>query len=298
MLRPSTRVRPAAGALLLLLVGGILAFGQLSGTFAIFNAETDNPGSTFSGGWIPAPSGLSSGVGGASNDQAQLSWTSGASAAQPSPNPVTGQELQIADGGSGASASCGSYGNQAALAAGATSTTDSGAGVPLTDWWCYQMVSTSSGSWTNSAEFTPVRLLVPTSVVFGGNGNGKFETGETITITFDRSVDASSVSINKGVCQVKGTNKNGFVIIGFTGTCSSGAAYAVGKITGITVGKTGSTTASVSVSGAQVTITATSGGQNVAAGGTFVASTSITAGSGAVAACVSAACQLTPTGSF
>jgi hypothetical protein len=47
------------------------------------------------------------------------------------------------------------------------------------------MVSLSGGSWTSSAEFTPVRLLVPLSVVFAGNGDHKVESGETITITFN-----------------------------------------------------------------------------------------------------------------
>jgi hypothetical protein len=66
---------------LLLLVGAALAAGQVTGTFAIFNADTESPNATAAGGWIPAPSGLSSSVGGGSNDQAQLSWTSGHSAA-------------------------------------------------------------------------------------------------------------------------------------------------------------------------------------------------------------------------
>jgi hypothetical protein len=187
MLGEKTRNRVAIGALALLLVGAALAAGQVTGTFAIFNADTESPNATAAGGWIPAPSGLSSSVGGGSNDQAQLGWTSGHSAALPSPNPVTGQQLQVADGGSGASASCGAYADQgAALAAAATSTTDGGAGVALSNWWCYQMVSLSGGSWTSSAEFTPVRLLVPLSVVFAGNGDHKVESGETITITFNR----------------------------------------------------------------------------------------------------------------
>lgn len=299
MLGEKTRDRAVIGALVLLLAGVVLAGGQITGTFAVFTADTENPGATASGGWIPAPSSLSSSVGGASNDTAQLTWVSGNSAAQPSPNPVSGQQLQIADGGSASSASCGTYADQgSALGATTTTTTDGGAGVPFTDWWCYQMVSTSGGSWTNSAEFTPVRLLVPISVVFGGNGDHKFDAGDTITITFNQAVSSSSVLIHSGVCQVKGTSANGFVVIGFSGTCRSSATYGIGKITNITVGKTGSTAASVGVAGAVVTVKATGGGQNVTTGGTFVASTSITASAGAPAACISASCQLTPTGSF
>ena len=43
----------AAAASIALLAGGALAYGQVSGTFAIFTAETENPNSTFNGSWIP-----------------------------------------------------------------------------------------------------------------------------------------------------------------------------------------------------------------------------------------------------
>lgn len=254
-------LRRTAGVLsaLALLAGLVLAVGSVTGTFALFSAETENPNAAFAGGWIPPPSGLSDSVTGAANDQLQLSWTSGHSASQPSPNPVTGQQLQIADGGSGSTASCGAYGDEgSALSATATSATDGGGSVPVADWHCYQMVSLSSVGWKTSAEFPAIQLLVPVSVVFGGNGNGKLDNGETITITYNQ--DVAAVAVDKGICQVKGTSANGFLVLGFTGTCSSSASYAIGKITGITVGKTGSTTATVSVSGPVVTITATAGG--------------------------------------
>lgn len=291
------QVRRTAGVLaaIALLGGLVLAVGTVTGTLAVFSADAGNMNGVVAGGWIPAPSGLSDSVTGAMNDQLQLSWTSGASAAQPSPNPVSGQQLQIADGGSGATASCGAYGNEgSALSAAATSVTDGGGSVPVANWHCYQMVSLSSGSWTASAEFPAIRLLVPISVVFGGNGNGKFESGETITITYNQ--DVAAPSINKGVCQVKGTSANGVIVIGFTGTCSASAGYGIGKITGITVGKTGSTAASVSVSGPVVTITATGGGQNVTTGGTFVSAAAVTGSSGSPAACTS--CTVAPSGGF
>jgi len=291
------RNRVALAAVLMLTAGGGLAFAGPDATFATFSAETENANSVFAGGFIPGPTGLSAGVAGASNDQFQLSWTSGASASQPSPNPVVGQQLEVADGGSGASPSCGGYAVEGStLGPGTTSATDDGGSVPIQDWVCYRMVSLSGTAWTTSGDFAPVERLVPVSVVFGGNGNGKFESGETITITFNQPV--AGLSANKGVCQVKGTSNNGFLILGFSGTCASGATYGIGKITGITVGKTGSTAASVNVLGDVVTITATGGGQNVAAGGAFVASTSVTGSGGSPTACTAAACQPTPSGSF
>ena len=296
----------AAAALLALVAGGALAFGQLSGTFAIFTADTENQNSALEGSWIPAPSGLSASIGGSGNSQAVLNWTSGASAGSPSPNPVTGQTLLYADGGSGSSASCGSYSSFASL--GAAVATDTITGTQFTDWWCFEIQSTStsattSGSWTSApVAFATVQALVPTSIVFNhaAAANGKIDIGDSIVITFNQAVNTSSVSVNSGICQVKGTSSNGYVIIGFSGTCSSGASYGIGKITGITVGKTGSASASASWSAGNtvLTVTATSGGQNVATGGTFVAATAIQASAGSPSVCTAAACTLTPSGSF
>jgi hypothetical protein len=303
--RKGSRRLAAVSAGVVLLAAYSASTGGIPWVGAIFTADTGNQNAVASGGWIPAPSGTASAVGGATNQQLSLSWTSGKSAASPSPNPVTGQTLEFADGGSGASASCGAYSSAQTLAATATSTT--AVGSPVADWWCYEIESTSgaattSGSWTSAfVTFPPQRLLVPTSVAFSGNGNGKLENGEHITITFNQNVASSSVAIHSGICQVKGTSSNGYVILGFTGTCKSTAAYAIGRISGITVNKTGSTAATVSVAGATVTITATAGGQNITTGGTFVAAATVTASSGTPAACTSASaptCTVTPTGGF
>jgi hypothetical protein len=162
------------------------------------------------------------------------------------------------------------------------------------------MVSTSATEWTSSpVAFPPFQLLVPTSVVFSGDGDGKLESGETITITFNQSVAAGSLSINSGICQVKGNN--GTVILGYNDTsCTSGASYSIGKITSIKVtGATGVTAATLAVSGDTVTITASAAGQTIASDdGTFVAADTITNSSGATGACVAAACKVDPSGSF
>jgi hypothetical protein len=290
--------RLAAAAALLLLAGGVLTFGQVTGTFAIFTADAENPGATAAGGWIPPPTGLSDQVSGTNNNKVELDWTSGSQAAQPNPSPVTGQELDIADGGSGASPSCGTYAEVTTYGANKATTTDAGNGVPTADWWCYQMVSTSATTWTSSAAFPPFQLLVPVSVVFSGDGDGILESGETITITFNQSVDAGSLSIDSGICQVKGNN--GTVLLGYSGTCASDASYSIGKITSIKVtGTTGGTAASVSVAGDTVTITASAAGQTIASGdGTFVAADTVTNASGATGACIAAACKVAPSGSF
>ena len=74
------RLRLAGIALALLVFGYSLATGGVPGVGAIFTADVENQGAAAAGGWIPAPSGLSVAVGGSANDQAALTWTSGASA--------------------------------------------------------------------------------------------------------------------------------------------------------------------------------------------------------------------------
>lgn len=305
------RNRAAAAAVVALAAGIVLAGGQATGAFALFTGETTNQASTFSGGWIPPPTSLSDSITGGSNSTISLSWTSGNGTTMPNgnSNPVTAQQLQIADGGGGGSASCGSYGNEGSqLGAGATSTTDNLGSVPAADWLCYQMVSLSgtggAGPWTSSATFSATRLLVPVSVVFTGNGNGGVDSGETIKVTFNQNVASSSVHINSGICEVKGTSSNGFLILGYSGTCASGASYGIGRISGITITKNSSNTATVSVSGAVVTITATSSdnpSQNITTGGAFVAASAITASSGSPAVCTSGSgptCTVGPSGNF
>ena len=153
--RSATRRRLAVGSVLVLAFGYALATGGVPGVGAIFSAETENANAVASGGWIPGPSGTSDVVAGAANDQRSLTWASGASAPSPSPNPVTGQTILAADGGSSGTASCGSYSTLTTLAAGATTYADS-AGTAA-DWWCYEVMSTSNGSWTSDvATFPPI----------------------------------------------------------------------------------------------------------------------------------------------
>ncbi len=287
------RRRVAAAAAALLSLGYSFATGGVPGVGAVFTADTENSDAVASGGWIPGPSTLSDAVGGAANDQRTLAWTSGASAASPSPNPVTGQTLMAADGGSGSSASCGSYSALTTVSAATTSYADS-AGAAA-DWWCYEVLSTSDGPWTSDAvAFSPVRLFVPISVTLGNGGGtlGKSENGDTITITYNQDVSV------KGTVAVHVCRKQGLITIG--GGCNG--TPSIGEVTGVTVstnnGYTGST---ISASGPTIVITLQnqSGLSNVAGGGAFVASgTKVTAAADGTNVCGGSACQPTSSGSF
>lgn len=301
---PKARRRAAAASLVALIAGGALAFGQFSGTFAIFTAETENPSSTFKGSWIPAPSGTSSALPTATPwSQLSLSWTSGNSTAMPggATNPVTAQAILYADGGSGASASCGSYSAFSTPTAAATSASVAGTNVP--DWWCFEVQSTStsattSGAWTSDVvTFTPRRILVPISVVYA-NASGtanKLDTNDTITITFNQTVTTAA---GTKVCEFN----TGTILIG-DATCSNVGTdpWTVGKITGLTIGggAHSGVNATTTIAGAVVTVKITQNGQNTTSGGTFTASNSVLAGTlGACSSAASPTCTVTPTGSF
>lgn len=310
---PRARNRAAAAALVALVAGIVLAGGQVTGAFALFTSETQNQSSTFSGGWIPAPSSLSDSITGGSNGTISLSWTSGSSTTMPNgnSNPVTAQQLQIADGGGGGSASCGSYGNEGSqLGAAVTSTTDNLGSVPAANWLCYQMVSKSgvggAGPWTSSATFPAIRLLVPVSIAFAEHGGhaGSIENTDTITITYNQNISQSPSSIR--VCTFATSILLGDTSGGCTGV---GDGTSIGKVTSLTIGASlDFKTSSTSVSGAVLTITlggennGTTGRTTVSGTGTFTpAGTGVTSSPGGINVCTSTSgptCTVSTSGSF
>lgn len=236
---PKARKRAAVVALLALIAGGVLAFGQVTGTFAIFNAETDNANSAVNGSWIPKPTSGSSSLNGSPYLTEHLAWTSGSTTAMPggAANPVTGQSLYYADGGTGGSASCGSYSSFSSLTAGAT--TADVQGTNLTHWWCFEAFSTStsattSGSWTSDVvTFTPRQILVPTSFttapVAAGNHAGSLEQGDSITITYNQAVSYSGGNVT--VCAFI----SGVILIGDASCAADTDTPTIGKITGLSI---------------------------------------------------------------
>lgn len=292
------RTRAAAAALLALVAGGTLAFGRLGGTYAIFSAETENQNAVAQGSWIPAPTAGSISIGGAGNGQAVMNWTAGGLASSPSPNPVSGQKILFADGGSGASAACpgGTYSTTADTIGNGTTQTDSLTGSPFTDWWCYQVMSTSASNWTaGPSTFGAVRPLVPTSVAFSGNGNGNLDTGDRIVITFNQNVSLSGGP--SGVCTDATNNR---IAIGYS-TCAAGTQGTVGTVTGLAfIKKTAGLGATIVAAGNQITATLTTNGKNVTtqAGEVFTAGSADVASTGGWTACTVGACQPSPSGSF
>lgn len=275
----------AAAALLLLVAGGTLAFGQVTGTFAVFNAVNENPNNVLVGGWVPKPSVTGSAVGASPYSTATLTWTPGSSTNPPE----SGQTLQYANGGSGATASCGSYGPFSTPALGANSA--SVTGTQFTNWWCFQ-INSVDGNWsTDYVTFPPVRLFVLTGVSFN-NGSGltanQIEAGDTISLTFNQAPS------NPGTITVSTTQGTG------TGTITIGG---IGSVGGLTIGGNRSYTNSTS-NVATNTLTITIGGGQGVNGHSASFGGSGTFGIGSLTAaagtnlCTAAACTVTTSGDF
>jgi len=117
--------------------GALLSVRPLGTTFAVFNGETENAGSTFALNWVTAPSGAGAIQ---SGDDVDLSWTLGHG---------TAQEIDIVDNGSSSDCDGVDYSSGAtiSLGAGDTSYTDTGRAVGHSgDLICYAIVSTV-GTW-------------------------------------------------------------------------------------------------------------------------------------------------------
>jgi len=228
---PKARTRAAAAALVLLAAGSTLAFGQVTGTFAVFNAVSENQNNVLDGGWVPKPSGTSSAAATTSPySTANLSWTPGANP------PVTSQTLMYHDGGSGASASCPAGANSASVA-----------GTDTADWWCFE-INSVDGNWTTDyVTFPGVRIFVPTSVALAnGTLAGYSYNGDTIAITFNQP-PSNPGTVDVQVCT------SGVIQIG-SSTCGSGGSY--GTITGLGFASNVSyPNSGSSVSGSTLTIT-------------------------------------------
>jgi hypothetical protein len=258
-----------------------------------FTGET-NSTNTVANGWIGPPTALASPT--PSGYDAQLAWTPGTH------GPVTGQQLWGVDNGTTSNCTGVTYSLLNTMASAATATfTKANTSAVNGHWLCYQMVSTSASSWTSSANFAATQLgLVATSVSIANSGtSGKITTGDTITITFNQPVLASSVPTSLVVCT--GTSAT-VIFVGDTSNCTNTSdGYSVGVINGITVsGGKQKLNSSAVVSGSTVTVTIGQNGQNASGTGTFTPATGVQsqASTDRANACTASNCQPTTSGSF
>jgi hypothetical protein len=233
---PQARKWAAAAALVMLAAGATLAFGQVTGTFAIFTADTENPNAVAAGGWIPTPTNATSSINNASTWSTEhLTWTTASGVNPPNPNRVTGTTVLYADGGAGSnsSASCpttasGYTSFSTGLSSGANVT-----GTDTNDWWCFAVESTSTtaGSWTTSdiATFTGREIFLATSFdEHNVTGNRTAETNDQIILGFNQDIGTVG-TVNVRFC----TNPKILISTATINTCTT--TPNIGTITGQSV---------------------------------------------------------------
>ncbi len=230
-------LRWAGGAVVVLAFAGLLlSTGPLGSTLALFNGETQNPNSTFAGGWVDAaasPSATASGY-----DMA-LAWTPGTH------GPVTGQQLYGVDNTTNSNCTGAAYALLHTMASATTAAyTDASRGTLANDgdWFCYELVSTSATVWTAATPLAAVQLgLVANSLAITNVGTaGTINRNDQIVVTFNQRPILPS---NNGrVCVIA---PSGPIVLGdssATGNraCGTGDGYNIGKITlaGATLGTT------------------------------------------------------------
>lgn len=230
-------LRWAGGSVVVLAFAALLlSTGPLGDTFALFNGETQNAGSTFAGGWVGAPT---TPTATASGYDVALAWTPG------SHGPVTGQQLFGVDNTTNSNCTGAAYSLLATMASATTASyTDASRGTLANDgdWFCYELVSTSATVWTAATPLPAVQLgLVANGLAITNVGTaGTVNANDKIAVTFNQRPILPS---NNGrVCVVA---PSGPIILGDTSangnqTCLATDAFNIGKLTltGATLGST------------------------------------------------------------
>ena len=207
----------------------LLGSGIVGNTFASFNAETTNLGSTFSDGWLASPA---SGTATAGGYDMNLSWTaSGASAA--------GVENVLGvDNGTSSNCTGAAYASIATgLATSTSSYSDANRATATTDgdWYCYELTNTLAGSsWSVAADTLPavqIGLAASGLTIANSGTSGTVNKGDSLTITFNQQTTLASQA-TMTVCVFKKANGN-VILLGDTSSCSSATSdtYTIGELT-------------------------------------------------------------------
>jgi hypothetical protein len=197
---------------------------------------------------------------------------------------VTGQTIAGTDNGSSSNCSGAAYTDFSfTLGAAANTTTDANRGVSRNgDWVCYEIVSTSATVWTQALTLAALQVGLAANSLSISNGgtSGTIDGGDTITVTFNQSVNLSNSSSVK-IC-VFGSPDNTILIGDQRGGASCGSVtsdgYNIGKLTtSTTLASARFTGSNLTVSGNTITITLGSGGSSSASGAswTFTPASSI-----------------------
>lgn len=303
-MRPRALRRAGGAVVVLAFAALLLSTGPLDNTLALFNGETENPGSTFAGGWVGGPA---SPTATASGYDVALAWTPGTH------GPVTGQQLQGVDNSTSSNCTGAAYSLLATMASATTASyTDAnrGNGTNDGDWFCYEIVSTSATVWTAQTAVPALRLGLAATALSIANGGtaGRIDNNDTITITFNQRTNLGTANIRMCVWS------SGTIVLGdTTGACTgAGDASSIGKLTlsgGTISGNTSSNGVHVALSSSApwtvtITLAGVGGTTTVSGSPTWTFTPSATVKSNATTdqatACTAAhtTCQPTATTSF
>ncbi len=290
-------LRRAGDSWLVLGLLAILFVGGFAGsTFGYFDASVDQGTSSLPGGYVAA---ATSQTATASGYDGIVTW------ALPDTTGVQGQQILMSDNSTSTDCSAVTYTSTVAtLTSTARTYTDSnrtattGAG----DQFCYAVCTYwATNSWDHVARApaTQLGLVVDSVVLHSGSTAGTLSTNDTIVLTFNQK---PATPANGTICTF---HTGGIILIGDS-TCSVATdTYAIGELSGYTVGGVGhqKRTATVTVSTSApwtITVKLTQTGQTVSGSGTFTPSSSLVsaATTDQATVCRTGGCVPSPSGSF
>ena len=244
-------------------VAAVLLAGTATALAAFTKASAASQ--TVSSRNLGAPTGL---TGAASGHDVNLSWTAG----------TNGNGYAIAAAANGTSSNCTAASFSALTTTAGTSITDTGRFTPQGTFECYR-VTTTYGTWSSQTAnpTVAVRLGVVAQSVAVANGGtaGRFDQGDTITITFNQAITTASgpVAANN-IC----TNTGGTVMLGVTGsgtTCSTATATTIGTLTSLTINRAARYAATYTWSAGNTVLTVTIGARSAGAQDPTISGTAV-----------------------
>ena len=253
------RIRAAAAAAVALAIGLLFATGTIQGVYGTFSAETENPGSAFAGGWIPAATVGTVTVPTSPYGTFTLNWTSGYSGTAGTPGyHIASQQLQIADGGAPTgTASCGTYANSGGSLANNAGSTTAAAGANAGDWQCFQIIEVGPSNWTTTTAWTAQKLFVATGLdEHNVTTPNTARNGDQIILTFNQN--RGNWNGGNGTADVRFCTTGRVQISTTNPAC--GTATNFGVITGQTVGTNMTCDTSTTAGNGTTTLTITLAG--------------------------------------
>jgi hypothetical protein len=220
--------RAASSRRLFVLAALLLVVAPVGGTWAFFAADTTSATSQFTGGWVGEASGLSTPT--VTGLDASMNWTKATHL-----DTLTSQTLTYADQNTSSTCNGASYSNSIGSIGTVASYTTSGFTSALNGHYvCFKLVS-NDNNWSSSGVVFPIVHLGLFPIAYASANGGTLnqaDANDTITITFDQNLAASSLPASGSTIDVCFLAT--MIVVGDTSGCSNTSdAYTIGQINGI-----------------------------------------------------------------